>query len=67
MCYTGNPTVISGKVPIMADGCAFPMQCGCGCLGKEQTAVMLDRYREHLKAELKHIETRISQLGKDGQ
>ena len=59
MCCTDNPT--------MTGGYAFPLQCGCGCLGRKQTALSLNRYREHLKAELKHIETRIDELGRDEQ
>jgi hypothetical protein len=62
MCCTDRTnTRIQGPAFNMA-GWSFPVQCTCGCLGNEQTAMNLHRYKEHLKAELKHVENRISQL-----
>lgn len=38
--------------------------CGCGCMGKDQTALHLKRYQDHLKAELKSVERQINALQK---
>ncbi len=67
MCCTDQPNTVPRTPFAMAGGYTFPLQCGCGCIGKEQTAMRLNRYREHLKAELKHIETQIGELGKADQ
>ena len=50
----------------------FPMgvpvvNCGCGCVGKEQTVWSLENYREHLKAELASVERQIQAVQKGKQ
>ncbi len=64
MCCIDRPTMAPGYIPAMTPGFAFPLQCACGCLGKDQTTSDLQRLREHLKAELKHVESRIAELDK---
>lgn len=41
-----------------------PGNCGCGCIGQNQTVLRLERYQEHLKAELKSVERQMSALQK---
>ena len=36
--------------------------CGCGCLGNAPTKTELEKYRDHLKVELKSIEKQIQNL-----
>ena len=36
--------------------------CGCGCIGREQPGWHLERYKEHLKAELALVEKRIQTI-----
>jgi hypothetical protein len=38
--------------------------CGCGCLGKEQTVLQLENYRDHLKAELTAVEKQLQAIQK---
>jgi hypothetical protein len=40
----------------------FPAICGCGCVGKEQSAWHLEHYKEHLKTELAMVEKRIQAI-----
>jgi hypothetical protein len=42
-----------------------PAYCGCGGMGHGQTALRLENYKEHLKAELKSVEDQIADLKKD--
>ncbi len=62
MCYTEPSTTRFQGATANMTGWPSPFQCACGCIGHEQTAIALNRYKEHLKAELKHVETRICQL-----
>lgn len=40
----------------------LPGDCGCGCIGRQSSTIQLERYRDHLKAELTAVEKQIREM-----
>jgi len=59
MCCNNLSTPVRGHFPPVSFTGAQHADCGCGCIGKEQSVSYLENYQEHLKAELKSVERQI--------